>query len=123
MGAALALAAAISFGAADLAEAKTVQPYAGLTPCAGNKAFEKREKNEIKGLTKRLKQVRLPPACCARVWARAPHTHKQSGECSPGVARPRGGPWHAARVAGRGAWRSGEGGQAANAGDGTRWRM
>jgi hypothetical protein len=57
LGAALALAAVVSFGAADLAEAKTVQPYAGLTPCAGNKAFEKREKNEIKGLTKRLKQV------------------------------------------------------------------
>ena len=61
LGAALALAAVVSFGAADLAEAKTVQPYAGLTPCAGNKAFEKREKNEIKGLTKRLKQVSTQP--------------------------------------------------------------
>ena len=79
LGAALALAAVVSFGAADLAEAKTVQPYAGLTPCAGNKAFEKREKNEIKGLTKRLKQVRERTTHTQRACALAVH----SARCRP----------------------------------------
>jgi len=82
--AALALAAALQFGVADLAEAKTVQPYAGLTPCAANKAFEKREKGEIKGLTKRLKMVRHPLATAAP--ASAAVVPKQT-------ARERGVPW------------------------------
>lgn len=52
--AAAALAATLSFGAVDAAYADV----AGLTPCSESKAFAKREKNEVKALTKRLKQVR-----------------------------------------------------------------
>ena len=59
---ALALSAALALTAAPEAFAKDVQPYAGLTPCKTNAAFAKREKNEIKGLTKRLKNVRAQPA-------------------------------------------------------------
>lgn len=51
--AATALAAALSFTAVDAAKADV----AGLTPCSESKAFAKREKNEVKTLTKRLKQV------------------------------------------------------------------
>lgn len=80
--AALALAAALQFGVADLAEAKTVQPYAGLTPCAGNKAFEKREKGEIKGLTKRLKMVRHPwPQQRQRARLLSPNRQHWSAGC------------------------------------------
>lgn len=56
--AAASLALLVTLGAADFAEARTVSPYAGLTPCAGNAAFAKREKQEVKGLTKRLAKVR-----------------------------------------------------------------
>ncbi len=55
---ALALAAVLATAIPAAAEAKTVTPYAGLTPCASNAAFAKREKGEIKTLTKRLKNVR-----------------------------------------------------------------
>jgi photosystem I subunit 3 len=58
LGATLALAAVATFGVADLAEAKTVKPYAGLVPCSTSAAFAKREKNEVKGLTKRLAKAR-----------------------------------------------------------------
>jgi hypothetical protein len=53
--AATALAAALSFTTVDAAMAD----IAGLTPCSESKAFAKRQKNEVKTLTKRLKQVSL----------------------------------------------------------------
>lgn len=56
--AAAALAVAFGFGQVDAAYADV----AGLTPCSESKAFAKREKNELKGLQKRLKQV------CFRRW-------------------------------------------------------
>ena len=49
-----ALAATVAFGPADAAKAD----IAGLTPCGESKAYAKRLKNELKGLNKRLKQVR-----------------------------------------------------------------
>ena len=52
--AAAALAAAVSFGQVDAAFADV----AGLTPCSESKQFAKREKNELKALDKRLKNVR-----------------------------------------------------------------
>lgn len=51
--AAAALAVAISFTGVEAAKADV----AGLTPCSESKAFAKREKNEVKALAKRLKQV------------------------------------------------------------------
>ena len=45
-------------------------PYAGLVPCATSAAFAKREKNEVKSLTKRLKNVRAQPARAARLQPR-----------------------------------------------------
>lgn len=53
--AAAALAAAVSFGAVDAAQAD----ISGLTPCAESKGFAKRQKAEVKTLTKRLKNVRV----------------------------------------------------------------
>lgn len=50
---AAALAAVLSFGAVEQAKADV----SGLTPCSQSKGFQKRQKNEIKGLQKRLKQV------------------------------------------------------------------
>jgi photosystem I subunit 3 len=55
--AAAALAVALGFGQVDAAFADV----AGLTPCKDSKAFAKRQKNEIKGLNKRLKQVPRGP--------------------------------------------------------------
>lgn len=49
------LAAALSFTAVDAAKAD----IAGLTPCSESKAFNKRQKNEVKSLQKRLKQVTI----------------------------------------------------------------
>ena len=54
--AAAAIAVAAPLGAPEEAFARDVQPYAGLTPCKKNKAFAKREKQEIKALEKRLKK-------------------------------------------------------------------
>jgi photosystem I subunit III len=51
--AAAALAAAVSFGSVEAAHAD----ISGLTPCSESKGFAKREKNELKALNKRLKQV------------------------------------------------------------------
>jgi photosystem I subunit 3 len=51
--AAAALAAALAFGSVDAAHAD----ISGLTPCSESKAYAKRQKNEIKALSKRLKQV------------------------------------------------------------------
>jgi len=58
---AASLAVAVAVAAAPLvaveeAFARDVAPYAGLTPCKSNKAFEKRQKTEIKALEKRLKK-------------------------------------------------------------------
>ena len=53
--AAAALAAAVSFGAVDAAQAD----ISGLTPCSESKGFAKRQKAEVKTLTKRLKNVRV----------------------------------------------------------------
>lgn len=49
------LAATLSFTAVDAAKADV----AGLTPCSESKAFQKRQKNEVKALNKRLKQVNI----------------------------------------------------------------
>lgn len=51
--AAAALAAAVSLGAVDAAQADV----SGLTPCKESKQFAKRQKNELKALDKRLKLV------------------------------------------------------------------
>lgn len=51
--AAAALATVVGFGSVDAAYAD----IAGLTPCADSKAYAKRQKQEIKTLEKRLKQV------------------------------------------------------------------
>lgn len=52
--AAAALAAVIGFGQVDAAKAD----ISGLTPCSESKAYQKRLKNELKALNKRLKNVR-----------------------------------------------------------------
>ena len=54
--AAAAIAVAAPMVAPEEAFARDVQPYAGLTPCKKNKAFAKREKQELKALEKRLKK-------------------------------------------------------------------
>ena len=57
--ASLAVAAAVAATPLVVVEeafARDVQPYAGLTPCKTSKAFEKRQKTEIKALQKRLKK-------------------------------------------------------------------
>lgn len=51
--AAAALAAVVGFGQVDAAKAD----ISGLTPCSESKAYQKRLKNELKGLNKRLKNV------------------------------------------------------------------
>jgi photosystem I subunit III len=53
--AAAALAAVVGLGGVEAAYAD----ISGLTPCAESKAFAKREKNELKQLTRRQKLVRL----------------------------------------------------------------
>ena len=58
--AAAVIGLAVALGNVPDAMAKDVQPYAGLTPCKSNAAFAKREKAELKTLTKRLKNVRAP---------------------------------------------------------------
>ena len=58
--AAASLALAATLLAPEVAFARTVDDYAGLKPCATSAAFAKREKNEVKQLTKRLKNVRSP---------------------------------------------------------------
>lgn len=51
--AAAALAAAVTLGQVDAAQADV----SGLTPCKESKQFAKRQKNELKALDKRLKLV------------------------------------------------------------------
>ncbi len=53
--AAAALAAVIGVGQVDAAKAD----ISGLTPCSESKAYQKRLKNELKALNKRLKNVRV----------------------------------------------------------------
>lgn len=50
---ATALALAVGLSQVDAAKAD----IAGLTPCSQSKAYAKRQKNELKSLQKRLKQV------------------------------------------------------------------
>jgi Photosystem I reaction centre subunit III len=57
--AAAALAAAVSLGAVDAAQADV----SGLTPCKDSKQFAKRQKNELKALDKRLKLVGSTCSC------------------------------------------------------------
>lgn len=52
--AAAALASALVLGTGVEAAKADI---AGLTPCSESKAYQKRLKNEVKGLNKRLKQV------------------------------------------------------------------
>lgn len=52
--AAAALAAVIGFGQVDAAKAD----ISGLTPCSESKVYQKRLKNELKALNKRLRNVR-----------------------------------------------------------------
>ncbi len=70
--AAAALATVVGFGNVEAAYAD----ISGLTPCSESKAYAKRQKQELKTLNKRLKQVRISCACCCR----RPH-----GESSGGV--------------------------------------
>ena len=61
--AAAALAAAMAFGSVDPAKAD----ISGLTPCSESKQFAKRQKNEVKALTKRLGKVSnddISPSAC-----------------------------------------------------------
>ena len=55
--AAAAIAVAAPMVAPEEAFARDVQPYAGLTPCKKNKAFAKREKQELKALEKQLLNI------------------------------------------------------------------
>ena len=53
----------MAFGSVDAAKAD----ISGLTPCSESKQFAKRQKNEIKALTKRLGKVsidRRPSTAC-----------------------------------------------------------
>lgn len=56
--AAAAVATALTLGAVEPAKAD----IAGLTPCSESKAYQKRLKNELKGLSKRLKQYEADSA-------------------------------------------------------------
>ena len=59
------LAAALTLGTVQSAQAEDLfysdANISGLTPCKDNKAFQKRQKNEVKALQKRLKQARSRP--------------------------------------------------------------
>jgi photosystem I subunit 3 len=71
--AAAALAAVVSFGSVEAAKADV----AGLTPCAESKQFAKRQKNEVKGLTKRLKQYEADSAPALALQATIERTEKR----------------------------------------------
>lgn len=51
-----AAAAAVMLSGANAVDAKEVDSYAGLTPCKDSKAFEKREKNEVRAINRKLKK-------------------------------------------------------------------
>lgn len=71
--AAAALAMAFTFGSVDVAFADV----AGLTPCSESKAFAKRKKNEVKGLTKRLKNYEEGSAPALALQATIEKTEKR----------------------------------------------
>jgi photosystem I subunit III len=71
--AAAALAVAFTFGSADAAFADV----AGLTPCSESKAFAKRKKNEVKSLTKRLKNYEAGSAPALALQATIEKTEKR----------------------------------------------
>jgi photosystem I subunit 3 len=71
--AALALAAVVGTSMPDFASADV----AGLTPCKDSKAFEKREKQEVKKLTSRLKQYTEGSAPALALNATIEKTHKR----------------------------------------------
>lgn len=68
------LAAALTFTTVDAAKADV----AGLTPCSESKAYNKRQKNEIKALTKRLKQVLCPSHHLSLAHLRVGPTHSNT---------------------------------------------
>lgn len=70
---AAALAAVLSFGAVEQAKADV----SGLTPCSQSKGFQKRQKNEIKGLQKRLKQYEADSAPAIALKATIERTEKR----------------------------------------------
>lgn len=71
--AAAALAVAFGFGQVDAAYADV----AGLTPCSQSKAFAKRQKNELKALTKRLKNYEAGSAPALALQATMEKTEKR----------------------------------------------
>jgi len=71
--AAAALAVAFGFGTVDSAYADV----AGLTPCSESKAFAKRKKNEVKALSKRLKQYEEGSALAIALQATIEKTEKR----------------------------------------------
>lgn len=83
--AAAALAAVIGFGQVDAAKAD----ISGLTPCSESKAYQKRLKNELKALNKRLKNVRVTcwVACSGSGVLRSRTTAGQQLRRQPGQTR------------------------------------
>jgi photosystem I subunit 3 len=71
--AAAALAAAVSLGAVDAAQADV----SGLTPCKESKQFAKRQKNELKALDKRLKLYEEGSAPALALQATKQRTEKR----------------------------------------------
>ncbi|KAK9810119.1 hypothetical protein WJX72_005069 [[Myrmecia] bisecta] len=71
--AAAALAAVVSLGSVEAAKAD----ISGLTPCSESKAFAKRQKNEVKGLTKRQKQYEADSAPALALQATIERTEKR----------------------------------------------
>lgn len=71
--AAAALAAAVSFGAVDAAQAD----ISGLTPCSESKGFAKRQKAEVKTLSKRLKNYEPDSAPALALNAQIDRTEKR----------------------------------------------
>jgi photosystem I subunit 3 len=71
--AATALTAALSLTVVDAAKAD----IAGLTPCSESKAFQKRQKNEVKNLQKRLKQYEADSAPALALKATIDRTDKR----------------------------------------------
>ena len=73
---ALALAAIVSTGALA-APQEALADVAGLTPCKDSKAFAKREKQEVKKLTQRLKLYEAGSAPALALNATIEKTHKR----------------------------------------------
>ncbi|CAL8467058.1 g6594 [Coccomyxa elongata] len=71
--AAAALAAALAFGSVDAAHAD----ISGLTPCSESKGFAKRQKNEIKALSKRLSKYEEGSAPALALKATIERTEKR----------------------------------------------